>query len=293
MKHFIFIIVFFSFAALLFQSCSDLNNDITPPQTVTAAHQTGILDKTSPNFHGNLVRMANWDMSSCWQCHDRKYTGGLTGVSCLKCHTEIKGPEACNTCHGDFNNANRIAPPRDTEGNTSTTYKGVGAHQSHLNNNDFGSVIPCGTCHTVPDSLYQSGHLNPSLPGGIIFNLLSIHNGASPEFNTGDNTCSNSYCHGNFTFYKDSSDAQNKFMFNDSVMVNNQVAMIGNNKTVKWTDVGGKEANCGTCHGLPPQGHKYAPLKDCAGCHPGVVDANGNIIDRSKHINGVVNVFGH
>lgn len=293
MKQFITILVFISISIFIFQGCSDLNNNITPPQVSKAAHQPGILDKASPNFHGNLIKNANWNMKTCRQCHDREYTGGLTGVSCLNCHTEIKGPEACNTCHGKFNDANRIAPPREPDGDTLTTSPGVGAHVSHLYSNSLGSTIECNTCHVVPDSVYQEGHLNPQIPGGVIFALLSVHNGANPEFDSNNYTCSNTYCHGNFTFFKDSAAAQNKFIYNDSVTVNGQTAMLGNNKTVKWTKVDGTEAQCGSCHGLPPEGHKYAPLKDCAGCHVGVIDSDGNIIDQSKHINGVINVFGN
>ena len=31
----------------------------------------------------------------------------------------------------------------------------------------------------------------------------------------------------------------------------------------------------------------------CVNCHAGVVDNQGNIIDQTKHINGVKNVFGN
>ncbi len=293
MKRFIVILIFLSFAAFILQSCSDLHNNITPPKVSTSAHQSGILDKTSPNFHGNLIRNSNWDMSTCWQCHARDYTGGLTGVSCLKCHTGANGPEACNTCHGNFNDASKIAPPRDPDGNTSTSSPGVGAHASHLYTNTIGHSIKCGTCHTVPDSVYQPGHLNPDIPGGIVFNLLAVNYGAAPTFDSENYSCANTYCHGNFTFYKDSTVAGDQFMYNDSVMVNGQAVMMGNNKTVNWTTVDETEDSCGTCHNLPPLGHKYAPLKDCAGCHPGVVNSDGKIIDQSKHINGVINVFGN
>ena len=50
-------------------------------------------------------------------------------------------------------------------------------------------------------------------------------------------------------------------------------------------------AVCGSCHGLPPTGHIAATLTGCGICHGSVVDTEGNIIDKTKHINGQVNVF--
>ena len=56
----------------------------------------------------------------------------------------------------------------------------------------------------------------------------------------------------------------------------------------------GSEAQCGSCHGLPPTGHvDFGGLSTCTNCHFGIVNAQGQIIDKSKHINGVKNVFGY
>jgi hypothetical protein len=45
---------------------------------------------------------------------------------------------------------------------------------------------------------------------------------------------------------------------------------------------------CGFCHGIPPTGHLDFGLtiQSCVTCHSAVVDVDGNIIDKSKHING-------
>jgi predicted CxxxxCH...CXXCH cytochrome family protein len=283
MKKYLFYIISLTFLAVILQSCSDLKNNITPPPANLQVHKQGILDKNSPNFHGKLVINTNWDMSSCWQCHDRQYTGGLTGVSCLSCHTESNGPEACNTCHGNFNDPAHIAPPRDTKGNIVTIYPGVGAHTSHLYTDTLSSSVSCIDCHVVPDSVYASGHLNAQ--NVVNFDSLAIHNNATDaEYNPSDNTCANTYCHGNMTIYKDSVDIQYQYAF-----IGDQ--MNGNNKTVKWTDVNGTEAKCGSCHDLPPAGHIYVAIKDCKSCHVGVIDENGKIIDKSKHINGEVDLY--
>ena len=272
--------------ALIISSCSDLNeNNISQPPEVSI-HKQGILNKQSPNFHGNLIKQNHWNMKECQGCHAANFSGGVAGVSCLTCHANTGGPEACNTCHGDFNNSNRIAPPRDISGETSTNAKGVGAHTRHLYETSFSNNVSCSSCHNIPDNLNSPGHIDSDLPAEVNLRGLAIAHGASnAAYNSSDATCANTYCHGNFTFYKDSTSLRNQFAYTSD-------KMTGISQTVIWTKVDGSQAKCGSCHGLPPAGHIQVDLKDCAGCHPGVVDENGNIIDKSKHINGIVNVFG-
>jgi cytochrome c553 len=61
-----------------------------------------------------------------------------------------------------------------------------------------------------------------------------------------------------------------------------------------WNSTSSLEAQCGTCHGQMingeltplPVGHFGSFKKtDCAGCHPSVVNSDGAIIDKLKHIN--------
>ena len=216
------------------------------------------------------------------------YSGGIAESSCLTCHTNPGGPEACNTCHGDFNDVSRIAPPKDISKNTETDSAGVGAHVKHLYDNQLGSEILCSTCHKVPQEVYETGHVDSDLPAEVIFGNLAIHNGANAVYNFSNATCSDAYCHGNWQFLKDSS--SNQFIYTDSIMV-------GNSYAPKWNKVDGSEAVCGSCHSLPPTGHQNEGndpnATTCVNCHTGVVDANGNIIDQTKHINGMKNVFGN
>ncbi len=250
-------------------------------------HQDGIVNPTSPNFHGKYIATnLAWDMRACGSCHAANYSGGLDAPTCLTCHTGSNGPEACNTCHGDFNDPTKIAPPRALNGSTDTNYPGVGAHVSHLYDNQLGSLIRCSTCHKVPSSVYAEGHLGNDGNAEITFGKLSIQGGANPSFNFTNYTCSNSYCHGNFTFYRDSTASINQFVYTGATIT-------GNNATVIWNKVDGTQAECGSCHGLPPTGHLSFKLTDCYSCHVGVIDENGNIIDKNKHINGVANVFGN
>ena len=277
-------IIYSSLLAILIIGCSKLNDNL-PLEPKIGIHKTGITNPDSANFHGNLVKDLKWNMNTCKQCHGGDYSGGIAEASCLNCHVFPNGPEACNTCHGDFTNINFIAPPRDINKNTDSTFVGVGAHKKHLYTNMLGKDIPCITCHKVPQNVYDMGHVDSDLPAEIIFGELALNDlGINSSYDFGAGTCSNTYCHGNWVFYKDSS--ANQFIYTDSIMV-------GNNLSVIWNIVDGTQAPCGSCHNLPPIGHAPAQLSACATCHLGVVDTDGNIIDRTKHINGEINVFGN
>jgi Geobacter CxxxxCH...CXXCH motif (GSu_C4xC__C2xCH) len=251
-------------------------------------HKEGLTTIGSNNFHGTYIKNSHWNLTQCSQCHGANYTGGIASPSCTTCHTNTNGPEACNTCHGDFNDPNRIAPPRDINGDTSTAILGVGAHSKHLYENSVGNVVSCSDCHKVPDknNIYSPGHLDSDLPAEVTLSGQAIINGASnAAYNHSDGSCANTYCHGNFTFYKDSTSLRNQFAYTED-------KMTGISQTVIWNKVDGSQIKCGSCHGLPPSGHIQVELKDCAGCHTGVIDEFGNIIDKSKHMNGKIDVFG-
>ena len=249
-------------------------------------HMEGITTVGSNNFHGTYIKNSNWDLAQCSQCHGADYTGGIASPSCSTCHTNTGGPEACNTCHGDFNKSDRWAPPRDINGDTSTTFLGVGAHTQHLYETTLGNVVSCSNCHKVPDNLNSPGHIDSGLPAEVIFNGQAISHGASNAiYNHADGSCANTYCHGNFTFYKDSASLNNQYAFTAD-------KITGTSQIVIWNKVDSSQIRCGSCHGLPPAGHIQVPLKDCKGCHRGVVDENGNIIDKTRHINGKIDILG-
>lgn len=285
MKLFYSILILVS--AIILISCSKLVDPPPPSAPELVIHKSGILDEASPNFHGKLIRNAHWDMSACKECHSADYTGGTAGVSCTNCHTQSAGPEACNTCHGDFNDPSVIAPPEDVNGNTGSNQLGVGAHFKHLFANEIGSEIICSTCHKVPKTYLDAGHVDSELPAEVKFSglaTMNISTNATYDHSTG--TCSNVYCHGNWEFLKDSSEI--KFVYTSD-------KMVGKNVSVIFNEVNGTQAECGSCHGLPPEGHIESTLSSCGnvGCHIGIVDSEGNIIDNEKHINGKKNVRGN
>ena len=246
-------------------------------------HAEGFANPSSDNFHSKHIATEElWDISGCRSCHGEDYSGsGYTEKNCLTCHTQDDGPEACNTCHG---NALNSAPPKDLADNSSTDMISVGAHQAHLIDTTYATsfVNNCTYCHIEPQNLMDAGHIdNVPLPAEVHFSLFASDSSEnSTEWDHNSATCSDVYCHGAFSFSKDESD--NDFAYADSVIV-------GNNPTMIWNSVGTGQDDCGTCHDLPPKGH--IAVSSCNGCHPRVVDANYNIIDKQLHINGKKDVY--
>ncbi len=258
--------------------------------TITV-HKDGIKDPTSQNFHGKFLKANGWNISTCADCHGSSFSGGTQSPTCKTsgCHTSAQGPAACNTCHGDFNNPSQISPPRDLNGNTSTTSPGVGAHLNHLSAFANGISLACSECHTVPTDVNSDGHLGSDGKAELNFGAFTNKlGGTSYDFTT--NKCANTYCHGNFEFKKSdaSSTSQNQYTADK---------MVGNKRAPQWNLIDGSETKCFSCHGKSdadpsPIGHVSYTIDQCVWCHSTVVNASGTIIDKTKHINGKINVFG-
>lgn len=258
-------------------------------------HKDGIINPESPNFHGKFIATMGWDISSCKSCHGNNYSGGKSSPTCLTCHTSDKGPEACNTCHGDFGDINQIAPPKDLNGNSSTTIKGVGAHTVHLSLSSLTQTYDCSACHPGDQNSadYFINHIGTP-PADIAFNDFASLT-STPHYDFDNLKCENVYCHGNFEFAKSASSFP--FVYTADKMEGNKFSPI-------WTKVDGTQAKCGTCHGeldangnlvtAVPKGHVASAITGCVNCHTGIIDNQGNITEagKSKHINGQKNVFG-
>jgi predicted CxxxxCH...CXXCH cytochrome family protein len=260
-------------------------------------HSSGFSTGTT---HGTYLYNLNYPLASCQTCHGTSYAGGaIASVTCMRsgCHVDAtntpRSPEACNTCHGDFtaaaSNFLASAPPRSITGVTTTTTRGVGAHQKHLVTNTVGVEVKCQECHTVPTQVSSPGHLG-TLPAEVVFNasLAPLPTGGGtfvpkPAYDPSTLKCNNTYCHGNWRLRKASSSSTFQFAYTDSVIV-------GLNYSPMWTN-GSADVTCGSCHGIPPKGHIAVPLSTCGSCHFGIVSTDGKIIDKAKHINGKVNVF--
>jgi len=214
--------------------------------------------------------------AACGTCHGAPpQTGGHPQRSdCGTCHPTMDAAGAftaparhmdgtldllalsCNSCHGNDLNA---GPPRDTAGGMDTALTGVGAHQSHLRPSDWRAPLDCMDCHTVPTAFTDVGHIDSDLPAELTWGPRAVLDGAAPDWN--GTTCESTYCHGA------------------------TLDGTGVNTTPTWTAVDTGEADCGTCHGIPPQTPSHPDRTDCATCHP-TMDAAGAFIAPERHVDG-------
>ncbi len=285
---------------LILWGCSDLkkNSQLTNPISVDV-HPAGFASPASPNFHGVEIQNNGWEVRKCQQCHSG-LSKGIDAPTCTKsgCHVDVNGiaksPQACNTCHGTFTGATTDtvtwAPPRSITGDTLTTVRGVGAHQYHLNASFMQLSNPkaCASCHQVPSSVYVAGHFDHPLPAQVTFSDPLAYTPSegrvpAPQYDPQSLTCRNTYCHGNFQLSKATTDFPSTYI--DSVMTGSDFSPV-------WTG-GDSQADCGTCHGLPPAGHfDYGSSARCTSCHYLDPNKQGGPLDKSIHINGKIDLYG-
>jgi len=280
--------------------------------------------------HVGYLRSNVFPLQACQACHGSSFTGGpVVAISCEQsgCHVDASGnpksPETCNTCHGNFRAAANLAglplllsaaPPRDVAGDTLSSAPGVGAHQKHLLTGTTGKPVKCQECHTVPNNWTDPGHIPAASmaaaragfsahvkSGGqlnpvVMFNDTLANtvtgNGAlvpHPAFDPSTLKCSGTYCHGNWMILKSSAPAAARGVYADTATV-----IAGANASPAWTS-GSASGACYSCHGQAPStytpaGHIAYALTACYLCHGDVVDQNGNILNQSKHMNGVIDL---
>ena len=169
----------------------------------------------------------------------------------------------CTSCHGSEFNA---APPVAVNGEETTGYVGVGAHQAHLSDGTIRKSVGCGACHVVPLTITQDGHID-ALPAEVHWGVLSRIGAAEPAWDRDAETCSSTYCHG--------------------------ATLSGGKYTAPvWTDVQDGPLACDACHGSPPP-TPHPQVAACAGCHPETVTESGLIdVEGGRHIDGVLQVVG-
>ena len=217
----------------------------------TIYHQGGILNPDDPNgqFHGALLRQANYKLSACTDCHGKDLSGGAAQVSCLTCHPQ--GVTTCETCHSRL----------------------PSAHRAHQKGMTLGRSLTCTECHPKrvswldPGHVFQSDDALRTSPAIITFGSLAsatpyaMYRLGPPLFDTGEKQCANVYCHG---------------------------AVLGDlsakNTTPKWTG-GPGEIKCGTCHGVPPASHAATSTR-CVMCHNATVNEAQEFIAGTLHIDG-------
>jgi len=186
---------------------------------------------------------------------------------CNLCHGPGQG--SCATCHGGIDN-HTGAPPKGLRGETATTTIAVGAHSGHVQVGVIANAFDCVFCHSKPATIIDSGHLGADSLAEVVWHGIS---GTAGVWNRTARTCSNTYCHGNFTGGKTAN-------------------------TPIWT--ASNQSACGSCHdvGTNPASlqwkhelHIISLGLKCADCHASVVDEQLNISSKSLHVNGVVDTL--
>ena len=225
---------------------------------------------------------AHWDLGQCSSCHGENYDGkGVEDKSCLTCHNRPEGPEACDTCHGQ---GAAGAPPPNLQGHSETTLRSVGAHSIHVD--PTAGLAACESCHVTPVNYAAAGHLDgsPTAQAEIVFGPVATNGGRiNVTWDVNAATCANSWCHGAFEFPKAAS--LNQWIYSGDTIK-------GTPKTVNWMAVGQGEAACGSCHGIPVEGHRVFPNLKCGFCHPAAsTESDFVIVDPKLHANGKVDIY--
>ena len=202
-------------------------------------------------------------LTACSGCHPDTVTASgtinLAGGKHINGTVDVTGM-TCTSCHGDATRAtNPAAPPRGTGGETATSARAVGAHQSHLTSNAMRGALNCSDCHVVPTSTSHSD-------GSVTLTFSALANTGTTS--TWNGTSCATYCHG-------------------------ATLLGGSNRNPIWTTVNGTQAACGTCHGTPPgtgqHGRSEHRSAGCGACHSGYTATS---VNTALHINGSKNVGG-
>jgi predicted CxxxxCH...CXXCH cytochrome family protein len=226
--------------------------------------------------HGDVLHAAGgtatrprWDDAAaagtpgdCTRCHGAPPPSHAQD-HCATCHpanaphidgiVQVGRTAGCAGCHGD---ATSPAPPTDLSGNLLTTAIGVGAHRAHLSVPSLlRGPVACDTCHLVPVSVTDPGHIDSLPPAEVTVTL---------GWDRGTATCTNAWCHG---------PARPVWTQTGGVVC----------------------GTCHGVPPASPPHNPTMTLASCATCHPQTIDATGRFLitsgpggPTSKHMNGVV-----
>ena len=225
-------------------------------------HPRGWSTPTTEVFHGTKLRGTGYQLDggtfNCMGCHGEDLAGGKAEVTCHECHGATLF--ACNQCHGSTTNA---APPKALSGSSLTSAPGVGAHQTHVRDGALHVGYDCSKCHIKPVDPFESGHFQvDGGPEDGRAEVVFAYDGGRGSYSLSELTCTGTSCHAPLE------DATAK------------------NQRPTWNKVGQKEAECGSCHGVPPPNHSTE--QECGICHKGAYADGGVVV--AMHANGTVNV---
>ncbi|HEY3494989.1 MAG TPA: CxxxxCH/CxxCH domain-containing protein [Polyangiaceae bacterium] len=210
--------------------------------------------------HGLPPPLPHPQSERCSACHGEVIDAGrhfLAPEKHVNGRVEYAAGE-CRLCHGGDENA---APPLDTIGNDAITALGVGAHQAHLAGGDNGRPLACGECHRVPERVEEPTHVDAP-PAEVRLTGVALTGDRQAAWDASTATCSESFCH------SPSTDSPRRSP------VWNEPAVL----------------DCASCHGAPPP-VPHPQMTECSVCHETVAATNDAIVDKDRHVDGVLDVM--
>lgn len=245
----------------------------TPTPTAGRHHPVGFAD---PAQHGPYAKFST---ENCTACHGANLDGvgqptaaypDLPANGCDTCHA-AGWKTNCTFCHGGQDN-DTGAPARDiTELAGQITPNPIfKAHTQHVTASTVHVAFDCIQCHAAkPTDALSSGHwlTDDSTPG---FAEVSFPTGSLSVGGTygaaGSGQCNNIYCHG-----------------------------TGRNGATGSVNQSAGAMTCHSCHGYSDNATSMQTMTSnhrrsdhrvaCVLCHSATIDANGNIVDATMHVN--------
>ncbi|MBI4820487.1 MAG: CxxxxCH/CxxCH domain-containing protein, partial [Deltaproteobacteria bacterium] len=220
---------------------------------------TGGVESACGACHGNPPAGGHPSDDRCELCH-LPTAGANQTIANASTHIDgiLQAAEECDSCHGSAGNS---APPVDLDGASATSLATVGAHRTHLSGGVSSKPVSCTECHVVPSELDSPGHIDTPRPAELVFGGVATAGGHDPAYSRP--TCSGTSCH---------------------------AGVSASTPSPSWTVVNGTQAECGDCHGLPPNTPSHRSSADCSTCHLPTAGPNRTIANRATHVDGVVQV---
>ena len=222
----------------------------------------GVAAASCGTCHGSPPPAPHVQNSACGSCHTGYTATTVSATAHLNGVVNVT-TMTCTSCHGDTlrtgTDPNIAAmPPVGTAGETLTTQPAVGAHLAHLTAGALARAFACTDCHNPPLSTNHA-------TGTTTFSWSVLAGGGAVTYNFTNQTCSSTYCHGNFAG--------------------------GNAANAPSWIAGTATVACGSCHGTPgvtgapPLPHSQNAA--CGNCHVGYT---ATTVNTTNHVNGIVDV---
>jgi predicted CxxxxCH...CXXCH cytochrome family protein len=207
----------------------------------------------------------------CGDCHGSPPASHAPGA-CTKCHVQANADGSALSpgmlhLNGKVDLGDASGRCGACHGSGDDPWPRTAAHPAHQSPT-LASPVACSTCHAVPTTLHDPGHMN----GSVEVTLSGLATARNAKATWDGRSCNEVACHG--------------ALLSDAPAV-----------TPVWADASGAARACGACHGIPPSQHTASTGCDRSTCHGTEIDrtlTNVAISAEGKalHVNGVIDAVG-